>query len=231
MSVHRKDGSGWVVRWRDKDGRNRSRSFPTKQEATAHDLELKEANRRARERQVIADGMEQALGADAPELHKMAKALRAFADTDWDEVGMTELQMAHLGNRLASALEQRADAMEQGDKVPARYVERDRAAPTTTVESDNAEGRASFLVAEGDPLGGGQRATHSGYFLTIAEADAWRREQPDADALAITVLHDLYPIRDLTSPEVASGELDPVADGTFSATIERIYREASGNRS
>lgn len=58
----------------------------------------------------------------------------------------------------------------------------------------------------------GQRPIHEGLFRTIRDADAYRRQMPDADALNIGLLYDRYPLRDLTDAEIVAGEVSPTAD-------------------
>lgn len=100
-----------------------------------------------------------------------------------------------------------------------------RTPPVSTVGATEAAGRVSYVVAE-QSRKSGQKTIHAGYFLTIAEADAYRGEQPDAAQLAVTVLHDRYPIRDLTAAKLESGKIDPGQDEGWRDLIDRIYSGA-----
>jgi uncharacterized protein len=118
MSVHRRDDrNGYVVRWRDSEDRNRSRTFRTQREAKEFDRELKQLERRAREARAVREVLEAARGSSAVELREMARMLRAFANADWDEVTVADLQVMRSSNRLADSLEQRAEAMDRGETV------------------------------------------------------------------------------------------------------------------
>jgi hypothetical protein len=222
VSVHKK-GKGWVVRWRDSDGSNRSRSFSTRKDANQYDREGKERERQSREAKAIRDTLELAKDSDATELRQMAKTLRVWANTDWEIVKVPDLYLMRTQNRVADALERRAEALDKGQPVTMDFSERVR--PTGVVDEERAEGGASFLVVSRvpDAEGGGHRAIHDGFFLTIGAAETYRLEQTNADQLSVLVLHDLYPIRDATEAERATGELDSAEDK--GELIEKIYRE------
>jgi hypothetical protein len=81
LSVHRKE-KRWVVRWRD-DDRQRSRSFPTKHEATDFDRAMRATEQRDRDRILAADLLDRATanaGDDPVELRELAAQARTFAD-------------------------------------------------------------------------------------------------------------------------------------------------------
>ena len=90
------------------------------------------------------------------------------------------------------------------------------AMPDGAVSAARAATGPSFAVTE-DIYEDGQsgielrseRPIHEGYFLTIPEADAFRHQMPDADALNILVMYDRYVVRDLTHDEIAAGEIGP----------------------
>jgi predicted nucleotidyltransferase len=131
MSVHRReDRDGYVARWRDSEGRNRSRTFRTQREAKEFDREMKQLERRAREARAVREGLEAARESSAVELREMARMLRAFANANWDEVTVADLQVMRSSNRLADSLEQRAAAMDRGETVATGYAEPDREQPT-----------------------------------------------------------------------------------------------------
>ena len=109
-------------------------------------------------------------------------------------------------------------------KREAAEYERDRrsdmlrdsiARPTGTVSMQAADRITSFLVCEdvfqNAHLEGrsAQRQVHDGYFTTIRDADAYRQQMPDADALRIMLSYKRYPFRDLSDAEIAAGEVGP----------------------
>jgi hypothetical protein len=82
MSVHRKEGRRWVVRWRE-EGRNRSRAFGSGRAAREFDAAVRAAQRDDRERDLVADLLARALaraGDDPAQLRALATAARALAD-------------------------------------------------------------------------------------------------------------------------------------------------------
>jgi hypothetical protein len=113
------------------------------------------------------------------------------------------------------------------DRVRQRDEWRDLIAmPKGAVRLQEASTGTTFLVSEdlwdsGGDLRTGQRQIHSGFFRTIRDADAYRRQMPDADALTITVLYDRFPERDLTEAEIAAGEVDDSIDGR----VKRLVAE------
>lgn len=118
----------------------------------------------------------------------------------------------------------------QARRAKLTFIDSERDEPTGTVNHREAAGRASFLVASrgSEAEGDGERAIHEGFFLAVDDADAYRQAQPDSDALAVVVVHDRYPLRDLTQAELTAGEIDPAVDAAkgLTGTIDRIYREA-----
>jgi hypothetical protein len=85
------------------------------------------------------------------------------------------------------------------------------AMPAGAVSAASAGHTMTFIVVEylyetGDGKRTSRRAIHEGYFPTIALADAYRQQMPDADALAIHVFYHRYETRDLTDEEIAAGE-------------------------
>jgi hypothetical protein len=221
MSVHKKNGT-WVARWRDDHGTQRSKSFPTKTAAVAYDKALKQAVRQTRESTMLRNAMQDARSLSAARLREAARGLRAIANADWDEVRQVDLEMMRMQNRIADALDKRAEAIEKDGAAVDDYVGPERKPPARVLTDENAEGQAAFMVAAQVPpeLGSGQRAIHGGFFATIAEAEAYRREQPDADVLDILVLHNRFPYRNLTPEERESGALDSAHD---LSDIERYY--------
>jgi hypothetical protein len=119
VSVHRSDrkANPYVVRWRDDDGSQRSKSFPTKQDAAHFDREMKQAERQRRENEmlktILAKFDAEYPTATATELREGARMARAFANADWDEVTSSDLRLMRLQNRLADELERRAEASEE----------------------------------------------------------------------------------------------------------------------
>lgn len=104
--------------------------------------------------------------------------------------------------------------------------------PELAVPLREADHGDSYLVTEKAPqyvmpgqaaaLSPDSRQIHEGWFLTIADADAYRRSMPDADDLAITVCFDRYPLRDLDAAEIAAGARSP---DTYEALRQRIIEE------
>lgn len=88
MSVHpRGDRSGWVVRWRDADGRQHSRSFTNRKEAARLDAEVravKQNERRIAQKREIDQSLEnvliESLGDDPTALRVLADRIRQRAD-------------------------------------------------------------------------------------------------------------------------------------------------------
>jgi hypothetical protein len=108
--------------WSDDDGVNRSKSFPTKVAAKAYDREQREATRRSREAEAIRDALQKARALDAEQLRSAVRGMRAMANANWDEVGTDDLYVMRLQNRIADALEKRAEAIEQGKSVAGDYI-------------------------------------------------------------------------------------------------------------
>lgn len=98
------------------------------------------------------------------------------------------------------------------DRDRQRDARRDSVAmPASAVSAATAGHKMTFVVVEnlyesGDEGPTPQRPIHEGYFPTIALADAYRQQMPDADSLAIRVLYHRYPVRDLTDEEIAAGD-------------------------
>ena len=92
--------------------------------------------------------------------------------------------------------------------------------PADAVSADDAATGHSFLVAEHDP-DGGQRAVHDGFFLTVAAAESYRRDQPQPNMLTITFLIDRYQLRDLIETERLSGQLHPAEPQTIDEYLAR----------
>jgi hypothetical protein len=117
MSVHKTDRktSPYVARWRDEDGRNRSKSFATRQEATAFEREMRQIKRRSDEGAMIKKAVEIATAevGDSPgELRAAARLLRALAGADWDGVTAGDLRVMRVQNRTADEFDRRADELE-----------------------------------------------------------------------------------------------------------------------
>jgi hypothetical protein len=232
MSVHRReDRKGWVVRWRDADGKQRSQSFKSEAEAKDFDRERRQQERRVSEQEMVEKALEQSLELSAAELRARVRQTRAFANGDWDVVSDSDARTSRVMNRVADMLERRAERMEKGE--PVRTTPRPvRVAPTGVVAHEEGEGRPSFVVAEmTDPeIESSQRPVHDGVFLDVRAAAQYVALQPDKDTLSIVVLHSLYPIRDLTPAEIEAGELDDAADGMWSDLVREIYENADGTR-
>ena len=106
MSVHRTDRrtNPYVARWRDSEGRNRSRSIPNRREAVAFDREMREATREQREGRSITTAVahvEAEFADDPAGLRAAVRALRAFANVDRG------------AGAVADELDRRADARER----------------------------------------------------------------------------------------------------------------------
>lgn len=106
------------------------------------------------------------------------------------------------------------------DRIRQRDSWRDLIAlPKGAVPAEAADTGTTFLVSEDlwnrpdttpsflRDLPSAQRPIHSGYFRTIREADAYRRQMPDADALSIALLYDRFPLRNLSDDEIAAREV------------------------
>jgi hypothetical protein len=118
LSVHRTDRktNPYVVRWRDDENRQRSKSFPTKRAAESFDRSMRQAQRKAHENQLLHGALAK-LDAEMPDaspeqLRSGARMARAFANADWDEVTAADLRLMRLQNRLADELDRRANEIE-----------------------------------------------------------------------------------------------------------------------
>jgi hypothetical protein len=105
------------------------------------------------------------------------------------------------------------------------------AMPEGAVAAEVVDEGVSFLVMESlEPISPTaavpKRPIHSGFFKTIRQAEAYRRQMPDADALDITLQYDRYLLRDLTEAEIAAGEIDVRENSAIvRSVIEQIRRE------
>ena len=112
------------------------------------------------------------------------------------------------GRQRSRAFRLRRDA-EQFDRDRRLDTWRDSvAAVPETVSASIADRRNTFVVSERLPSGIAQRPIHEGYFTMIQRAEQYRRLMPDAADLAIVLLRNRYPSRDLTDPEIAAGKVD-----------------------
>jgi hypothetical protein len=139
------------------------------------------------------------------------------------------------GRQKSKSFSTKREAVEF-ERVCQRDAWRDSVAmPQGAVSAARADEGASFAVCEDvysdSPMGTksrAQRPIHDGYFLTIGEAESYRRQMPDADALCIVVMYDRYLVRDLTDDEIAAGEVGPnETDDRIKQAIARSKERSS----
>lgn len=117
MSVHRtaSNTKPWVVRWRDADGRHRSRSFATQADAKDFDKDRRDDARATEEIAFIANAVERVVTetSDPAALREIVRGTRALVNSPWQTTDKENLRFIRTANQLADALEQRINELEQ----------------------------------------------------------------------------------------------------------------------